>query len=29
MTYKQDKKQVIARIRELVDKKIYPENLWR
>ena len=29
MTYKQDKKQVIAKIRELVDKKIYPENLWR
>lgn len=29
MTYKKDKKQVIAKIRELVDKKIYPENLWR
>jgi choline kinase len=29
MTYKQDKKKVVARIRELVDKKIYPENLWR
>jgi len=29
MTYKQDKKQVVARIRELVNKKIYPENLWR
>jgi len=29
MTYKQDKKQVVAKIRELVDKKIYPENLWK
>jgi choline kinase len=29
MTYKQDKKMVVARIRELVDKKVYPENLWK
>jgi choline kinase len=29
MTYKQDKKQVMAKIRELVDKKVYPENLWK
>jgi choline kinase len=29
MTYKQDKNIVKARIRELVDKKIYPQNLWK
>jgi hypothetical protein len=28
ITYKQDRELVVARIRELVDKKFYPANLW-
>ena len=29
MTYKEDREMVVAKIRELVDKQIYPDNLWR
>ena len=28
MTYREDREMVIARIRELVDRGIYPDNLW-
>jgi len=28
ITYRQDRETVVGKIRELVDKKIYPENLW-
>jgi len=29
MTYREDREMVIAKIRELVDKQIYPNNLWK
>jgi hypothetical protein len=28
MTYREDRETVVARIRELVDQKVYPDNLW-
>ena len=28
MTYREDREMVISRIRDLVDKQIYPHNLW-
>jgi hypothetical protein len=28
MTYREDREMVMARIRELVDREIYPGNLW-
>jgi hypothetical protein len=29
MTYREDREMVIAKIRELVGKQLYPDNLWR
>jgi UTP-glucose-1-phosphate uridylyltransferase len=28
MTYREDREMVVARIQELVDRQIYPDNLW-
>jgi hypothetical protein len=29
VTYKEDKPQVVAKIKQLVDSGVYPPNLWK